>query len=214
MNKQSIILAVEASTSFWSVSMLYGQQQIGFCAGDKETGLSKYLIPKISEILTQTGKRISDIDLFAVSNGPGSFTGLRVANSVIQGVAKAAGKKIIGFTYLEVLANALNFNKEVCIFSIITGGKVCWQNFEKDNGKIKYSSELKIESLEAFFQRSSQNDLYTDPETFRKLEANLIEKSGIRSIYENNLAFSLGQLASLQNENEIWAIPFPIYQLI
>jgi tRNA threonylcarbamoyladenosine biosynthesis protein TsaB len=65
---------------------------------------SQRLLGMIDRLLTDSGCSIGDIDLFAVSLGPGSFTGLRVGISTAQGLALAAGRQIAGIPTLEALA--------------------------------------------------------------------------------------------------------------
>ncbi len=75
------------------------------------TGLvhSKTLVPVIEDTIKYSGIRMEDIDLFAVSSGPGSFTGIRIGMSVIKGMMFALDKPCIPVSSLEVLAfNAVN----------------------------------------------------------------------------------------------------------
>jgi tRNA threonylcarbamoyladenosine biosynthesis protein TsaB len=69
--------------------------------------LSARLIPEIERLLSIAGVAIADIDLFAASVGPGSFTGVRGGVATVQGMALAAGKPCAGFSSLAVLA--MNF---------------------------------------------------------------------------------------------------------
>ena len=75
------------------------------------TGLvhSKTLVPTIKSTIKYSGLSIEDIDLFSVTSGPGSFTGIRIGMSVIKGMMFALDKPCIPVSSLEVLAfNALN----------------------------------------------------------------------------------------------------------
>ena len=68
---------------------------------------STTLLPMISSILELSGCRVKDIDLFAVSAGPGSFTGVRIGVSAIKGLAFADQIPCAGVSSLEALA--MNF---------------------------------------------------------------------------------------------------------
>lgn len=69
--------------------------------------LSARLIPEIERLLALAGAAVADIDLFAASVGPGSFTGVRGGIATVQGLALACGKPCIGFSSLTLLA--MNF---------------------------------------------------------------------------------------------------------
>ena len=63
----------------------------------------------IDEVFKKSELTPSDIDIFAVSNGPGSFTGLRIGVTTIKGLAHAVEKPVCGVNTLEALAYNLPF---------------------------------------------------------------------------------------------------------
>jgi tRNA threonylcarbamoyladenosine biosynthesis protein TsaB len=65
---------------------------------------SEKIMPMIDELLRDSEINIKDIDLFAVANGPGSFTGLRIGVSTVKALAHAVNRPIIGISTLEGLA--------------------------------------------------------------------------------------------------------------
>ena len=65
---------------------------------------SRRLVPAIDFLLAQLGLAPSALEGFAVTTGPGSFTGLRVGLSTVQGLAMAAGRPCFGASALDVLA--------------------------------------------------------------------------------------------------------------
>ena len=68
---------------------------------------STTLLPMIESLLTLSDTKVSDIDLFAVSAGPGSFTGVRIGVSTIKGLAFANHIPCAGVSSLEAMA--MNF---------------------------------------------------------------------------------------------------------
>lgn len=68
---------------------------------------SQTLVPIIEDMLKNADMKLSDVDLFAAANGPGSFTGLRIGVSAIKGMAFALGKKTVGVSTLDALAHNL-----------------------------------------------------------------------------------------------------------
>ena len=76
---------------------------------------SQTLVPFLENIIKCAGLDLKDIDVFAVSAGPGSFTGLRIGVSVIKGMASALDKPVRSVSTLEAIAH--NF--------IVTDAIVC-----------------------------------------------------------------------------------------
>jgi tRNA threonylcarbamoyladenosine biosynthesis protein TsaB len=67
-------------------------------------GHSRRLMPAIAFLLDGLGLKAPDVEGFAVTAGPGSFTGLRVGLSCVQGLALASGRPCLGLSTLDVLA--------------------------------------------------------------------------------------------------------------
>ena len=68
---------------------------------------SETMLPMIEKMLGNIGKKTADIDLFAVSAGPGSFTGVRIGAAMVKGLAFGTGKPCVGVSTLEALAENL-----------------------------------------------------------------------------------------------------------
>jgi tRNA threonylcarbamoyladenosine biosynthesis protein TsaB len=71
-----------------------------------ERGHAQLLVPMLVDLLDEAGLEFSDIDRFAVTTGPGSFTGIRVALATAHGLALGTGKPIVGITVFEAMAAA------------------------------------------------------------------------------------------------------------
>jgi tRNA threonylcarbamoyladenosine biosynthesis protein TsaB len=98
------LLALETSTRMGSIALLSD----GRLLSEFQTGIrpsySEMLLPLIEQVLHTAGMAIRDIDLFAVAQGPGSFTALRIGMSVMIGLAIATHKKIVTVPSLDGLA--------------------------------------------------------------------------------------------------------------
>lgn len=98
-----ILLAVDASANICSIAL----QVDGII--DHETIIdSKHqaaeLIPALGRLLGRNNRVLADIDGYVLSNGPGRFTGLRIATGFLQGLAYSNHKKIITINSLQLLA--------------------------------------------------------------------------------------------------------------
>ncbi len=97
------ILAIDTTTKKAGVALKYNDQ-IYFSQIDNEITHSEKLLPLLDEVLSACNTSLKDIDLFAITLGPGSFTGVRIGIASIKAIAKVTNKKIFGTTSLTLLA--------------------------------------------------------------------------------------------------------------
>jgi len=97
------VLAVDTTTARESVALAQG----GFVLGEvrlQPATHSVRLLPSVAFLLEGLGLSPADVDGYAVAAGPGSFSGLRVGISTVQGLALASGRPCVGLSALDVLA--------------------------------------------------------------------------------------------------------------
>jgi len=98
------ILALDTTSKLASVSLLIDGNLVGTKYNDNQKTHSERVIPMMEELLKENGITPRDIDLFGVTIGPGSFTGIRIGVATIKGMAQALGKQVVGVTTLEAMA--------------------------------------------------------------------------------------------------------------
>ena len=91
------ILAVDTATKSCSVAIVEKESIIAEATLFIEQTHSKHLMEMIDTVLNLSGLTVSELDGFAVTRGPGSFTGLRIGISSIKGFAMASGKPVVAF---------------------------------------------------------------------------------------------------------------------
>ncbi len=107
---QSIILGIETSTEACSVAITTPKQVHSVFVLEPQAH-SKLLLGMVEEMRLQAGIELQDINAFAFGRGPGSFTGVRIAASIIQGLAFGLDKPVLAISSLQALAQqALNKN--------------------------------------------------------------------------------------------------------
>ena len=100
------ILAVDTSALTASVALMQdGQIITGELSFTTKLTHSQTLMPMIDELLRSTNLNIKDIDRFALSTGPGSFTGLRIGIGTIKGLSYGLDKGVVCVNTLEALAH-------------------------------------------------------------------------------------------------------------
>lgn len=98
------VLAIDTSTSCLSIAIVEDGGTICECNRLAPMQHSSLLLPMMADCLKRGGLSIEAIDGFAVSLGPGSFTGLRIGVATMKGLAFALSKPIVGISTLDVLA--------------------------------------------------------------------------------------------------------------
>ncbi len=98
------LLAIDSSTMVATVALATEDGIVAEYTVNNKRTHSQTLLPMIDVIVSNIGWDIKDIDYIAVTNGPGSFTGLRIGAATAKGLADALGKKIVPVPSLEALA--------------------------------------------------------------------------------------------------------------
>lgn len=110
-----IILSIDSSTPVAGVAVADGEQLLGeIFLNTKNTHLEK-LLPLIQQLLQDLELSVEDLDAVAVTQGPGSFTGLRIGMATAKGLVQGADKKLIAVPTLDCLArNLLHYPGVIC----------------------------------------------------------------------------------------------------
>jgi len=98
------ILGIETSTPVVSVAVAEDGQVVGEFSLTTKQGHMEYLLPLIDQLLTGLKLSVRDLDGYAVSVGPGSFTSLRVGLATCKALAHAGKKLVAEVPTLDVLA--------------------------------------------------------------------------------------------------------------
>ena len=99
-----LILAADTSLPILSVALVKDAELLGATALEGRSSRNEKLLPAIDWLLTETGSDRKDVDLFAVTRGPGSFTGVRIGLATMQGMALALGKPVCAMSTHEAIA--------------------------------------------------------------------------------------------------------------
>lgn len=95
---------MDSSARAASVCLLEDENILGEFFINTKLTHSQTLMPMVNSLLESVQIRINDIDTFAVSAGPGSFTGIRIGISIVKGMALALDKPCIAVSTLEAMA--------------------------------------------------------------------------------------------------------------
>ena len=98
------ILALDSSAVVASVALFEDGRLLAEYTLNNGNTHSETLLPMVESVLRTYGITADDIDLFASTSGPGSFTGVRIGAATIKGLAFAQDKPCVGVSTLEAIA--------------------------------------------------------------------------------------------------------------
>ena len=130
-----LFLGLDTSTSCGSIAVVDGNQPLGEWNLNVPRTHAGRLLPGIQHLLRETGLRIEQIDGFAVTTGPGSFTGLRIALTTAKTLSLVTEKPLVGIPTLDVLVENVPFAAGlVCPALDARKGEIFAALYKKDPG--------------------------------------------------------------------------------
>jgi tRNA threonylcarbamoyl adenosine modification protein YeaZ len=99
-----LILSADTSLPLLSVALLNDDAVLGALALEGRGSRNEKLLPAVDWLLTESGIERGSIDLFAVTRGPGSFTGVRIGLATFQGLAMALRRPVCAMSTHEAIA--------------------------------------------------------------------------------------------------------------
>ena len=187
------ILAIETSCDICSVSLLEDDNLILELKESTAKNHSEALMPLIDKLFKQTELTLNDIDLFAVDNGPGSFTGIRIGLSTVKAFCDVTNKPCVSVSSLEALAyTASNDNCIICSLIDAKHENVYSAFFEKNGKDIEKIKDYEFKNI---------NDLIVDLKSLKKFiffvgNCGILYKDMIKSYLENDIFFDEDSLVS------------------
>lgn len=155
------ILALDTATPSLSVAVTDGQAVLAEITLSSGETHSKHLMPVIEQMLGLSGLAVADLDGFAVTKGPGSFTGLRIGISTIKGLATATAKPLAGVSSLNVLAvQAGESSFLICPLLDARRKEVYFARYRTEGGVLKRLSVDQVGSVEAVVPEAGKDCLF------------------------------------------------------
>ena len=127
------ILAFDTSTEYLSLAIQKGEEIFSFDINAGQTH-SQIILPQIQALLCEAKLTLIDLQGIAFGAGPGSFTGVRIAAGVAQGLGFGAGLPVVGVCTLQALAQASGAQKVIACLDARMG-EVYFAAYEKISGE-------------------------------------------------------------------------------
>ncbi|MEP0357038.1 tRNA (adenosine(37)-N6)-threonylcarbamoyltransferase complex dimerization subunit type 1 TsaB [Paraglaciecola sp.] len=156
------LLVIDAATEACSVAVqvngnIYNRFEI--CPQQH----SQRILPMIDEVLQEAGVTLQSLDYLGFGRGPGSFTGVRIATGILQGLALGTGLKVVGISTLAAMA------QQACV---VAGGKdvfaaidarmseVYFAEYTFDDGVVSLVADEKVVPPELAIPTTATKDQY------------------------------------------------------
>ena len=157
-----IILACETSTLLGSVALLEDSKLLAYEDSLRQGSHSDVLNVFIENVLAKSGKKLSDVGLFASGIGPGSFTGIRISLNAIKTLAYCFDRPVVGINSLKALAAQAAYSpaftdfKSLPIIAMINAYKnmVYIATYRVQNNvltEIKAPEVVRVQNLDSYF---------------------------------------------------------------
>jgi tRNA threonylcarbamoyladenosine biosynthesis protein TsaB len=129
-----LLLGLDTSTSCGSIALVDSNRPLGEWNLNVQRTHAGRLLPGIQHLLCETGINIEQIEGFAVTIGPGSFTGLRIALTTAKTLSLVTGRPLAGIPTLDVLVENVPFTEGlVCPALDARKGEIFAAVYEKDS---------------------------------------------------------------------------------
>lgn len=133
----STIIAIDTSSDIASVALMRGET-VRSASSEGFSTHSLTALPMLQELLKKEGLAISDCDAVAFGCGPGSFTGIRTACGIVQGLSFGMAMPVVPVVTLEAMAETCRFQtgaNDVLALLDARMHEVYWAQYRHENGK-------------------------------------------------------------------------------
>ena len=200
------ILAIDSCMNTSSVAILEDERLVALYTVNTDNTHSETLLPMIRDALKSADIGADEIDAYAVSHGPGSFTGVRIGVATVKGLAFGKGKPCVEVSTIEALAENLEgFSGIICPVMNARRGQV-YTGIFKDGARLMEDRCMMLDDLipmlyeygeDIYFvgdgydlaEKMSINNMRVTPEALRYANGYSVGRIAYRRI-KNNEAVS------------------------
>lgn len=149
-----LILAIDTSSATATAALMEDNKLLAEYTQQSGKSHSQRLMLIIEDLLRSAGKKPEDIDLYASTKGPGSFTGLRIGASVVKAMAQVFNKPIAAVPTLDSLAyNLYHFEGLICPMLDAQRGTVYSALYKWDQNKLVQLEDYRVIDAKELVQK-------------------------------------------------------------
>ncbi|MBR2453480.1 MAG: tRNA (adenosine(37)-N6)-threonylcarbamoyltransferase complex dimerization subunit type 1 TsaB [Clostridia bacterium] len=186
------ILAIDSTAKICTAALCENESLLSLKVENAGMTHSETLLPMIEGILGEQNITVPDVDLFALSAGPGSFTGVRIGAATVKGLCFGRDTACVGVSSLEALAyNYINNEGIVASAMDARRDQVYFALFRVREGKVeRLCKDMAVPTDEAceLCLKYGDEPLYLSGDGAHLLYARLKEKTDAEPIYDEQRA--------------------------
>ncbi len=203
------VLGIDTSSLASSVAVVEDNKLIcEYTVNTKKTHSQK-LMPMIENMLSIGDLDINDIDMIAICEGPGSFTGLRIGMATAKSISHVNNLPIVGVNSLEVLASNMNLcDKKICSILDAQRTQVYTGQYKYENNELIEIKPIDVVEIDDLIEElaSSNEEWIVVGEAVYKYEDKIREKANLyipAPSHNVNKASGLCAVATQKYKNNI-----------
>ena len=153
------VLGIDTSSMATSVAVVEDNKLIcEYTINTKKTHSQK-LMPMIENMLKISDININEIDMIAVCEGPGSFTGLRIGMATAKGIAHVNSLPIVGVNSVEILAGNMNLcDKNICSILDAQKTQVYMGQYKFENNELIEIKNVDVVEIDKLIEELSNSN--------------------------------------------------------
>jgi tRNA threonylcarbamoyladenosine biosynthesis protein TsaB len=155
------ILALDTATQSCSVAVVDQHRLMAEATTLRSETHSVHLMQMIHGVLQMAGVGLDAVDGFAVTRGPGSFTGLRIGISTVKGLVETTGKPLVGVSTLRTLAGqGADDSRLICPIIDARKSEVYFSRYRYREGLLEQVVDMQAASIEKAIERIDEPCLF------------------------------------------------------
>ena len=212
MNNGRLTLSIESAVGGGSIALLRAGEMVAHRSEGNDSSRAEKLLSTIDDLLSEAGVAMRDLEVIAVSIGPGSYSGIRIGVSTALGLSRALGIECVGVSVLDAMAHANDIHRDFIAAIPVGKNDIAWQYFSEvaDGEKTTTGPELLPvpEFIDVFSRDYTGTDLLAHVDLVPRLDGKIPSSIRLRTVGPGMAEF-VGKLAL--SEHRLPAPLHPIY---
>jgi tRNA threonylcarbamoyl adenosine modification protein YeaZ len=195
----NLVLAIEAAVRGGSIALLENGREIAVWHGTADVSRAEDLLSSISDMFDRTQTDKNNLVRIAVSNGPGSYTGIRIGLATALGLARALNIECVGVPLMPAIAELQEKPINTLVVIPIGRSELCWQAFDtNDNVSSNQPTTGSVSELIEYFRGQPHYEICSQHDAFEVItrEPAYEEFSDRVCNIGRDLALAIGSAAS------------------